>query len=532
MVLRRLTPESIEYWTRPKPKQPLLQPWLQRSIASLPPNCTISLAPANPSSSQMHRNLSPSLVITRPGGETHQLLVTRNKSLPVKPRTRSPPPLLPLITSAWSMKTKETVEPKNNPLFILPDLIPVNRNCKPRPPEPVVIRMPSILPANTAITSLQPAKTSMPSRKNVVLVDLVSSGDDVKPEGVMEQAIEATLPPSFIIPPGISITKVEPKAKSSPVSGSRDRKVEVSRPAEQNNNRPRNVSEWIKSAATLGSTIEVTTRNTDLPPALKFMGPNSRIQINSETSITPRTSLTAVMADDPAPIVTPLKLAKLPAAKREQMKQSLLKIQQKEGKSPSKSPPLPAAVSTPRKEPPVALPPAEELVQLSAVTTPSSKRDLNNILSDECKELKDKGLGDLLHSGQRITRRKRLKEDENEDNEVSTGESQPSAKIPKIKEEPLAVPQLDEDDDDDDYPAVIEVDLAGPGSDVEGVDSSKDGSSRSLTPDSHGRRRMRELSQLLSDECKELRRKGLENLTHSNQRVTRCRTKSAPVAKT
>ena len=67
----------------------------------------------------------------------------------------------------------------------------------------------------------------------------------------------------------------------------------------------------------------------DLPPPLKFMGPTIRVQINSATSITPRSSLTAVMADDPAPIVTPLKLANFPAAKRKQMKQSLLKIQQK-----------------------------------------------------------------------------------------------------------------------------------------------------------------------------------------------------------
>lgn len=50
-------------------------------------------------------------------------------------------------------------------------------------------------------------------------------------------------------------------------------------------------------------------------------------------------------------------------------------------------------------------------------------------------------------------------------------------------------------------------------------------------PEVRGGRKWKELSQLLSDECKELRRKGLESLPTvevPNQRITRCRTKSLP----
>ena len=39
-----------------------------------------------------------------------------------------------------------------------------------------------------------------------------------------------------------------------------------------------------------------------------------------------------------------------------------------------------------------------------------------------------------------------------------------------------------------------------------------------------------EVSKLMSDECKELKRKGLEDILLSNQRVTRCRTKSHSVS--
>ena len=88
---------------------------------------------------------------------------------------------------------------------------------------------------------------------------------------------------------------------------------------------------------------------------------------------------------------------------------------------------------------------------------------------------------------------------------------------------------IDDGADENDYSAVIEVDLAGPES-VGCGDSSRASSCSSSTPDGQRRRaRGKELTRLLGDECKELRRKGLGNLTHSDQRVTRCRTKSAPV---
>ncbi len=83
------------------------------------------------------------------------------------------------------------------------------------------------------------------------------------------------------------------------------------------------------------------------------------------------------------------------------------------------------------------------------------------------------------------------------------------------------------------YSSAIEVDVGGPDNEM----FSRASSFGSLIPKSRlPRKRKRvgrkELFQLLKDECKELRRKGLEDLSfeaNSNHRVTRCRPKSQPL---
>jgi len=173
------------------------------------------------------------------------------------------------------------------------------------------------------------------------------------------------------------------------------------------------------------------------------------------------------------------------------MRQSWLKIQKAEAKSPP-----------------------------SSVAEMNVNKDLTKLLADECKELRHQGLEDLLCSNQRVTRRKR-----DEDNRSRTR----SGKVRKMEDFQLPFPARfqqsleygkDEDEKDNDI-SVIEVDVAGPDTSLEErvEDSSRASSDESLQ--SAGRRRRTELFHLLRDECKELRDKGLENLTHSGQRVTR-----------
>ena len=243
--------------------------------------------------------------------------------------------------------------------------------------------------------------------------------------------------------------------------------------------------------------------------------------------------------DSSLPIVTPLKLGKLPAEKREQMKQSLLKIQKKEKKSPSSnneisSPPMTinAIQTTSDGIDPLQLSP---LPRSSA----SPKNNLSPFLSEERKELKNKRLiTDFLFSNQRSTGRKREKEPDfhSYDEEDSLSDC-PNKKARKLDQSPssiCSVPQGQLVRGSDNYSSIIEVDLGGPDNEIS--DSSRANSFGSLTPESKLPKKRtlqrNELMFLLNDECKELRRKGLEDLSfeaNSNQRITRCRTKSQPL---
>lgn len=431
-----------------------------------------------------------------------------------KHQTRSPPGLLPLITNAWSMQTMQSVKPKpTNNQFILPDLIPViNKNAKTLSTDPVIIRMSAPQsPRSMASSSSQQA----PTRANIAdLIDLCSSDDEADEPKISTKVGTHSKP--LNIPAGISITKIQKTPSGAncetpfrpQVKSSERPKV---KPTESNNNRSRCVSSWLESS--LGSL-----------PVLKFMGQHP-LTIKTEqvrNAVGPASS-----ADSSLPIVTPIKLGKLPAEKREQMKQSLLKIQQKEGKSP----PSPEK-GTPSKTTQANSDVLEDPLQLSPSlqTAFSSSKDVSRLLGDECKELKHKGLSDLLISSQRLTRRKRTKEPDfyscDEEDYLSDG---PNKKT-KLDQSPSSTCQESKMNFNDNYSTVIEVDVGG--ADAEAHDSSRSSSFGSLTPDSKRPRKRSELFKLLKDECKELRRKGLGDLSfeaNSNQRITRCRTKSLPI---
>jgi hypothetical protein len=243
-------------------------------------------------------------------------------------------------------------------------------------------------------------------------------------------------------------------------------------------------------------------------------------------------ALDVCSADSSLPIVTPLKLAKLPAEKREQMKQSLLKIQKKEKKSPtsnSDSSSSPTQIKTIQTTSDVTDP-----LQLSPLprSSVSPKKEFSPPLSDESEELKHKGLSGLLFSNQRNTRRKREKEPDfhssDEEDSLSDGPSKKARLLDQSSSSNCLAPQAKLIRGSENYSSVIEVDVGGPDNDM----FSRASSFGSLTPESRLPRKRQELFRLLNDECKELRRKGLEDLSfeaNSNHRVTRCRTKSQPL---
>ncbi|XP_057371302.1 uncharacterized protein LOC130692244 [Daphnia carinata] len=511
----RLKLEDIESWTRPKPKhqQPLLQPWVQRSIANLPASCTISLAPIDSQPTWFQHPQAPSSsTISRPD-IARRLMATKSNSLD-KPHVRSPPGLLPLITGTWSM---QAVQPnKSNTAknqFILPDLIPVvNRHPKNRSPDPVIIRMPSI--PSPKLVNVSPNKSASSTGNITDVVDLCSSEDEARDD--THPPVTSRLSQPFVLPPGISITKVKNPSNEKHcrlVDSQSDGKA-----LENNNNRSRSVSQWLASAVS------------GPLPILRCMGqrnPTMKQEPSLYNMISPSSSV-----DTSLPIVTPLKLGKLPAEKREQMKQSLLKIQQKEKKSPQ-----------PYAEQTSPLFPGKKMQALGEVdplqcspplgNSLNPNKDLSGLLSDECKELKHKGLGGLIFSNQRLTRRKRTTESEfyscGEEDSLSDG---PSKRARKLEQSPSSTLTLERNlvHDSNSYSSVMEVNLVGPDNEI--CDSSRASSFGSLTPDSKMPRKRGELIRLLNDECKELRRNGLEDLSfeaNPNQRVTRCRTKSQPL---
>lgn len=397
--------------------------------------------------------------------------------------------------------------------FILPDLIPaVNRHPKSRPPDPVIIRMPSVPPPKSATISPNKHITSGGNTSDVV--DLCSSEDEAQDD--KQSPVKNHLPQPFVLPPGISITKVNNSPGGMPCRLPHSRSNET--PLEKNNNRSRSVSQWLASAVS------------GPLPMLRFMGQHNPT-IKQEPSRCDIASAASSM-DTSLPFVTPLKLGKLPAEKREQMKQSLLKIQQKEKKSPtsnveqSSPPPLAKKTQGPNEVDPL---------QCSPLSQPSvsPNKDLSRLLSNECEELNQKGVNSLLFSSQRLTRRKRANESEfyscDEEDSLSDG---PSKKARKSELSPSSclTPQRHPVRGGNSYSSVIEVDVGG--ADNEICDSSRASSFGSLTPDSKIPRKRNELVRLLNDECKELRRNGLEDLSFEaspNQRVTRCRTKSQPL---
>ena len=537
--LVQLKTDFIDTWTRPKPKQAaLLRPCVQRSIASLPPSCTISLAPIHPPGVKIDRPIpSPSLVITRPGVNISSM---KPKSMIGKSRTRSPPGLVPLITNAWSLKANDYALPKTNSLFILPDVVPVMQSSASRAPNQVVIE---VSPSKASPTVASPKSTRLASMNNVVVVDLCSSGDELVAEDLIEEAVETSLPPTFVIPPGISITKVDHSLKLGN-SHHKERSKSYDARREPNNNRAQ-----ISSFSAKSNAADFGTSQRSVDP-LAIMPNDVHIKQELAGSNPPGSQkILLPEADEVLPIVTPLKLGRLPLAKREQMKQSLLKIQKKEGKSPPSVAPLDSPLIKH-----VAMDSSQREGQHVNLDSHLS-RDLSNILSDECKELKDKGLDHLMHSDQRTTRRKRSKDDASPTSPTHHFHlTVRSAKMPKMdhnkpgpsvklvhsgradSNSDLGVKRLlgDENHDSNDYSNVIVVDVAGVGRET--LEDSISRSSPPSTPDSLCRLtnkkaiRGRELQKLLGDECKELRLRGLENLSHSNERVTRCRTKSAPIA--
>lgn len=500
-------------WTRPKPQihRPLLQPWLQRSIANLPPSCTISLAPVDPQNLLRRQQLpSPSLTVSRPVMVKQS---TAFKSTSTKAEARSPPGLLPLITSAWSMQTMQTAKAKPvNNQFTLPDLIPVlNRHPKPRSTDPLIIQMASTASTKTPIGSPLSYK---PFSRSVTtdIVDLCSSEDEA--DDKREASSSHTPPKRLVLPPGISITKVN----RSPAQKDQSSPPTEKRLAENNNSPSRSIAQWLKSATL---------------PVLRLMGHHS-LGVKKDVVQTP-TDHSPHLIDSTLPIVTPLKLGKLPPEKREQMKQSLLKIQQKEGKSPS---------SSAEKSQPTSLREAHlSVIDVSdSEVLPSTGSDLGgpsknplSLVKDECSDLKRNDESDSLSSNQqRLGRRKRETEIEfyscDEDDPLSEG---PSKKAPRLDASlSMGCREVRSSSDTVKFPAVIEVDVAGPYNGT--LDGSRASSFGSLTPD---RRQLRkkEVDLLKGDECKELKRKGLGDISFEedpNRRrpITRCRTKTLPIA--
>jgi hypothetical protein len=469
VCIKRLRRGEIDKWTRPRPKipQPLFQPWIQRSIANLPPDCTISLAPFSSSGVLLSpkQGVSPKLMVSRPESAKHFV-----KQQPI---ARSPPILVPLITSTWSLQGA-------NNSFGSP-LQPASESIAKESPFKLESK-----PKVTLSRSLPPTSISCDSG----VIDLCSSEDDEEPTEEEKAAVGAMLAKPLFLPPGVTITKIERKTievNPRPISS-----LNLSR-HERNNNRPRGISiQLVESASTLRSP----------PPALKFMGQHHRAVDKNETrGVVPFPALTSNSIHS----IAPFKHGKLPIEKREQMKQSLLKIQQKEAKT------LPSNTDN------------------CCVTTDNSSFPTTDIPSlvhpPACGEERQFRVGRFLFSGERLFARKRTKDMESigvRGELISPQE--PFRKVPKL--DPPTI-RRERATIRDDSPTVIEVDVAL--HDRENRGDSPGSSFGSVTPDSRNGKRSRELSSLLNDECKELKQMGLEDMPLFDQRVTRCRTKSLPM---
>ncbi len=461
-----------------------------------------------------------------------------------KPKPRAPPGLVPLITNSWSL---HSVRPKVTNQFTLPDLIPVQQTPRPiaRPSNPVVIQMP---------TSIRSVPTvHQPRRSNCKdVIDLCSSDEeDMNPKH--NAIIGAALSKPIILPAGISITHIKkdpsvnrctapsypstprpaaakshptphpPPARPAAAKFQQASHPPTPRPAaasfQQVNNSP------LKISTMIGST-SVTKIS---PPTLTFKGQQNNFAQSNAIPIA-RTVPPILAMDPSSPIVTPLKLGKLPMEKREQMKQSLLKIQQQEGKTPpsssEKTTPSPTTNALRIEKVDGAVPKTSPLSSLPIV----SNKDVSKTVVNPCKESKPKGLTTLHYSEQRSALRKRSQDSDQFGHEEGDFESElsitPSRKIPKLDRRLFPQRECEgqrEDDGNDGFSTIIEVDVGG-------RDGSRASSLGSLTPDSRSKQKKTELSRLLEDECKELRRKGLEELPYSDQRITRCRTRSLPLA--
>ena len=228
--------------------------------------------------------------------------------------------------------------------------------------------------------------------------------------------------------------------------------------------------------------------------------------------------------DPSLPTVTSQKLGKLPMKKREQMKQSLLKIQQQEGKIPPSSFSPASAIRSEKIE--GAIPKTFPLSSLPTV----SNEDVSKIVVNACKEPKQKRLTTLHYSEEQLALRKRSQDSDHfgqDDDGHVENELPVSRKIAKIDRRIFPRQECEGQQEDDGSNGVstiiIEVDVGG-------LDESGASSLGSLIPDSRSKQKKTELSQLREDECKELRRKGLEELLYSDQRITRSQNRSLPFA--
>lgn len=465
LKLRRLTRREIEMWTRPKPKliQPLLQPWVQRSIAHLHPDCTISLAPATSSGVLFSpkQGASPALSVSRPE--------SAKQFVKVKPKP--PPALVPLITSTWSLQGAKTKSP-----FSIPSQKPHS--------VPVAKKLPTTIQPRSTITSSRSLPINSSSNEKI-FIDLCSS-DDEEPTEEEKAVVGAMFSRPFFLPNGITITKVERKPSGVSLP-SNSRNLPHS---EHNNNRPRNGGSQtlVESASTLRSS----------PPVLKFMGHHNRVVETKEEN---SAAATAVPARSLKPLhsIAPIKLGGLPVEKREQMKQSLLKIQKEEGKTPPSS--------------------SEKEMDSSKGQLPTSHNRLPHYFPGN--ELNRNGhFGSSILSEEGKFGRKRPNESCCLGNDEHNSPRDPNRKTPKLDDPARRRERTGN------FSTIIEVDVAY--QDRENRGDSPTSSFGSITPNSRSKRSC-ELSRLLEDECKELKQMGLQEMPFHEQRVTRCRTKSLPM---
>jgi len=280
----------------------------------------------------------------------------------------------------------------------------------------------------------------------------------------------------------------------------------------QVNNSPLKISTMIGSA----SVSKISS------PTLTFEG--------QQNKLAQPTAFPIARLDPSSPTVTPRKLGKLPMKKREQMKQSMLKIQQQERKIPlwssEKTTHSPKnAIRSKKHE--GAIPKTFPLSSLLSV----SNEDVSKMVVNACKEPKQKEITMLHYSEQRSALRKRYQdcdhfglEDHDFESELPINPSQKTPKLDRsIFPQRKCEGQRKEDGNDDFSTIIIEVDVGGD-------DESRANSIGSLTPHSRSKKKKTEVSRLLEDECKELRRNGLEESPYSDQRITRGRKRILPLA--